>query len=193
MISSEEYSTLSDQEIARRVPKERELFAVLVNRYEKSLLRYLGRLGVSSGEDRIDILQNTYIKVYRNILGFDTTLSFSAWIYRITHNEAVSFLRAKKISPLSNIVEDPELFLSYIYDDDIDIAEATDRNLDAQHVNKALFKLDEKYRTVLILRYFEEREYQDISDILQVPSGSVATLLHRAKKQLAKELSFINT
>ncbi|MFM2383967.1 MAG: hypothetical protein RIQ72_539 [Candidatus Parcubacteria bacterium] len=185
--------TLTDQEIARLVPQQRELFAVLIRRYEKALLRYMQRLGISQVEDRLDILQNTYIKAYRNILSFDTSLSFSTWIYRIAHNESVSFLRIKKIQPVSTLVDDPDVLLAGLHDESLDIAEDTNARINADHVSKALNRLDEKYRTILILRYFEEREYQDISDILQIPAGSVATLIHRAKKQLAKELHFIHT
>ena len=64
-----------------------------------------------------------------------------------------------------------------------------DRTINAEVVNKALLAIDSKYREVIILRFFEHKEYEEISDILRVPIGSVGTLLHRGKKQLVTELN----
>lgn len=183
----------TDQEIVKLVPTNKDAFAELIRRYEKALLRYVQRLGLISEEDRIDVVQNTFIKAYRNIQSFDTKLSFSSWLYRIAHNETISFFRARKVRPEGNMVDNAEEFIERMYDDHekTDVAENLNQNINANHVNQALQKIDEKYRNVLILRYFEEREYGDISDILQIPPGSVATLIHRAKKQLAKHLEHI--
>ena len=75
--------------------------------------------------------------------------------------------------------------------DDTDVAQATEQALNAKQLSRALNTLDQKYRSVLVLRFFEERDYQEISDILKIPMGSVATLVHRAKKALGKELQHI--
>ncbi len=183
----------TDQDIVKLVPTNKEAFAELIQRYEKALLRYVQRLGLVSPEDRTDVVQNTFIKAYRNILSFDTKLSFSSWLYRIAHNETVSFFRARKARPEGNMVDNADDFLERMHDDHekTDVAEVLNQNINANHLNDALQKIDEKYRNILILRYFEERDYGDISDILQIPPGSVATLIHRAKKQLAKHLEHI--
>lgn len=181
----------TDQEIALLVPRDKNAFAVLIKRYEHALTRYMKRIGLTSDEDCADVLQNVFIKAYRNIHSFDTKLSFSAWIYRIAHNETISFFRSKKARPEGNMIDDPEEFLGRVYDDTADVSEEVDRSINAEHVNRAIQSLDEKYRTILVLRYFEERDYGAISDILQIPPGSVATLIHRAKKQLAQKLEHI--
>ncbi|MGH7175522.1 MAG: sigma factor, partial [Minisyncoccia bacterium] len=80
---------LSDEEVARRALAQKEEFALLIRRYEAKLARYLERLGVGSREDREDILQNAFIKAYRNLASFDPELQFSSWMYRIAHNEAM--------------------------------------------------------------------------------------------------------
>lgn len=64
-----------------------------------------------------------------------------------------------------------------------------DKSVNVTEVNAALMKVDKKYREVIILRFFEHKEYEEISDILQIPVGSVGTLLHRGKKQLAVALN----
>jgi RNA polymerase sigma-70 factor (ECF subfamily) len=63
--------------------------------------------------------------------------------------------------------------------------------LNAEQLSRAMKKLEAKYRDVIVLRYFEEREYAEISDILRIPTGTVATLLSRAKKRLREILSHI--
>ena len=64
-----------------------------------------------------------------------------------------------------------------------------DEKINADELNRALNAIDKKYREVLILRFFEHKEYEEISDILQIPTGSVGTLIHRGKKQLQRELN----
>jgi len=184
---------LEDKDIVVLVPKQKEVFAILITRYEKVLLRYIQRLGAYSYDDRIDILQNVFIKAYRNIQSYDSHFAFSTWLYRIAHNETISFFRAKKIRPEGNLIDDSEEVLARIRDDGdgSDTAELANQALNASELNKALLKLDDKYRDVLILRFFEERDYGEISDILQIPSGSVATLIHRAKKKLAEYLAHL--
>lgn len=174
---------VSDEDIIPLLLQDRNVFTVLVKRYENPLSRYIRRIGVVSKDDREDVLQNIFIKTYRNIHSFDTSLSFSTWIYRIAHNEAVSFFRAKKVRPEGHLVEDSEDALAKIFDD-TDFVELLDKKIQAQHIASQVEKLDQIYQDVIILRYFEDRSYTEISDILKIREGTVATLLHRAKKKL---------
>lgn len=178
-----ELDHLSDENIVPLVIKDRNAFVVLVRRYEMLLSRYIRRLGLVSKEDREDVLQNVFIKAYRNIQSFDTTLSFSTWVYRIAHNEAISFFRAKKVRPEGHLLDDGEEILATIFDD-TDFTQDLDKKIEAKKIAQCVQKLDEMYRDIIILRYFEDREYKEISDILKIPEGTVATLLHRAKKKL---------
>lgn len=182
----DETQTTSDENIVPLVIKDRNVFGVLVVRYEEKLNRYIRRLGVSSKEDREDVLQNIFIKTYRNIRDFDTTLSFSAWIYRVAHNEAISFFRAKKVRPEGHLIDDGEEILLSVFDER-DFVKDLDGKIDAKHIARHIDSLKSNYKDIIILRYFEDRNYEEISDILKIPQGTVATLLHRAKKSL-KEL-----
>jgi RNA polymerase sigma-70 factor (ECF subfamily) len=177
-----------DEEITVLVSKDKEIFSVLIERYEKRLARYMRRLGVHANEDVEDLLQTTFIKAYRNINGFNVDLSFSSWIYRIAHNETVSFFRSKSIRPEGNMIVESDTVLQMIKDDESDVLEEVIKKVDAESVGKTLLRLDDKYRSILVLRYFEGLEYVEISDILRIPLGSVATLIHRAKKKLKEEL-----
>ncbi len=179
----------SDAEVVKMTLKDPNQYGLLVERYEAKLQRYILRLGVRVLDDQLDVLQEIFIKAYRNLNSFDTSLSFSSWIYRIAHNEAISFYRKKNVRPEGHLVGDGDEVLSFI-SSSLDTADVKfDQGINAEEVNKALGLIDEKYREPLVLRFFEHKEYDEISDILQIPIGSVGTLIHRGKKQLATVLN----
>jgi len=180
----------TDEELVSLVLNNKDFFTFIIHRYENKLSRYIKRLGVRVPEDVEDLLQSIFIKVYRNLNGFDKGLKFSSWIYRIAHNETMSFFRAKKVRPEGNMIIDSEKILPLIFDD-FDTKDFSEKRIDNQHLQKALSELDEKYKEVIILRYFEELDYEEISDILRIPPGSVATLIHRAKNKLRSKLSHL--
>ena len=178
----------TDEEIVRRTIADKDAFAQLISRYEAKLGRYLERLGMGVREDREDILQNVFIKAYRNLNSFDPALSFSSWIYRIAHNEAMSFFRARRARPQVVLSEDSEFLMSELRDEHADSAGAAERRLSREELSRALAVIDSHYREVLILRFFDDRSYTEISDILQVPLGTVSTLIYRAKRALRAAL-----
>ena len=175
----------TDEAVVIAALTDKEQFGILMDRYEKPLARYIARLGIRNVDDQQDVLQDIFLKVYRNLNGFDQRLKFSSWIYRISHNEAISSYRKKNVRPEGHLVADSEEILSFVAGS-MDSAEVEfDKTVNAETVNKALLSLDSKYSQVLLLRFFEHKEYDEISDILQIPIGSVGTLIHRGKKQLA--------
>lgn len=175
---------LSDEEIVRQTLADKEAFALLIERYEAKLGRYLERLGLAVPEDREDVLQNAFIKAYRNLNSFDPELSFSSWMYRIAHNEAMSFFRARRARPQVILTEEGEVLLTELKDDSADASSLAELRLSREELEKALATLDPRYRDVLTLRFFEDRSYAEMSDILEVPVGTVSTLIHRAKRAL---------
>lgn len=179
----------SDEEVVKMTLKEPNQYGILMERYEAKLKRYVTRLGVRNHEDQLDVLQEIFIKAYRNLNGFDTDLSFSSWMYRIAHNEAISFYRKKNVRPEGHLVGDGEVVLEFLSSKEDGPEIKFDRLVNAEEVSRALERIDEKYREPIILRFFEHKEYDEISDILQIPMGSVGTLLHRGKKQLASVLN----
>lgn len=178
----------SDEEIVRRTLLDKEAFAFLIERYEAKLARYLERLGVGIREDREDILQNAFVKAYKNLNSFDLTLAFSSWMYRIAHNEAMSFFRAKHARPQIILSEESETLITELKDDDSDASLAAESRLSREELAKAFADLPQAYRDVLTLRFFEDRSYIEMSDILEMPVGTVSTLLYRAKHALREIL-----
>lgn len=182
-------SHISDEEIVSMTLRERSTFGFIVERYEAKLGRYIERLGVKNKDDQMDVLQEIFIKAYKNLNSFDLNMSFSAWIYRIAHNEAISWYRKHNVRPEGHLVAESFEILNLIKSKEESADVVFDQNLKAEEVNKALLKIEEKYREVLTLRYFEHMEYDEISDVLKIPIGSVGTLIHRGKRQLLNELN----
>ncbi len=173
----------SDVELVQLTLKNGDWYGCLVERYQAPLLRYIRRISGVSAEDAEDILQEVFINVYRNLNGFDQSLKFSSWVYRITHNAVISHHR--KVAARVQLIggEGAEQFLAMVHDD-TDLHESVAQRLDAKVVQRLIAELDPKYAEVLILRYFEEKDYNEISDILKKPVGTVGTLINRAKRQL---------
>ncbi len=173
----------SDQEIVRRAIHQADDFALIIERYQQPIRRYIMRLGCRSQSDADDLLQDIFLKVYLHLNDYNPKLKFSSWVYRIGHNETINFFRKQKrhIQPVAT-EEDLELFEKVA--DPLNIPAALDTKLTAERVNQALTHLNGRYQDVLVLRYLEEKSYAEISDILKIPIGTAWTLVHRAKKQL---------
>jgi len=180
---------LSDEQLVHLALTDPDAYYFLMTRYEDRILRYINRLSHVTAEEAEDLLQDIFIKAYRHLNRFNPKLKFSSWIYRIAHNETINQYRKKR--SYSATID------TFIENDDVDhlagfIGEALDIDNDyiskenAGKVNAALAKLPDKYREVLILRYFEDQSYKEISDILRKPTGTVATLINRAKSKFRK-------
>ena len=178
-------SQQTDEQLAVASLKDKNKFEELVNRYEKKLSRYIRRLTNLNIQAVEDILQEAFIKIYKNLNNFDPTLSFSSWAYRIAHNEALNYIRKhrnKECAPLENEDEDVASLIDILESDTNIEAEAAQKEI-GEKVRTAINKMPKKYRDVIILYYLEEKDYAEISDILKKPMGTVATLLNRAKSK----------
>lgn len=180
---------MTDEELISSIIHDKQLFGAVVERYEQKLRRYIKRLGVHQHEDQSDVLQDIFIKVYRNANAFDTKLKFSSWIYRIAHNEAISWYRKRSVRPEGHLVADSEELLQFAKGALVEESQKFDEQINADIIHDALLQLPGKYKEVILLRYFEYKEYDEISDILKIPAGSVGTLLHRGKKKLLRAIN----
>lgn len=178
---------MPDKQLVQLSLKDQDCFYYLMKRYEIKLLRYIKRLTTVSQEEAEDIIQEVFIKVYRNLNGFNRKLKFSSWIYRIAHNEIINQYRKTKLRlamiPLN--IEDEANLIGSI-NDTIEINGAYENLENAEKVRQALAELPDKYREILVLRYLEDKSYDEISDILRKPPGTVATQINRAKASFKK-------
>ncbi len=176
----------NDLELVKLSLCNQKYFYCLIEKYEDRILRYILRISSATKEDAEDILQEVFISVYKNLNNFDNHLKFSSWIYRIAHNKTISHWRRMKNRPQS-LNNGESLYLFEIIPNKENILIDLHNEYTAQKIKNILFRLDVKYREILILKFLEEKSYKEISDILKKPMGTVATLINRAKKQFRKE------
>lgn len=177
--------TQSDEQIVLRIRKgEKELFGLLIDRYEAKLTRYIKRF-LQNEEDITDIVQNVFIKVFVNLQSFDVDRSFNSWIYRIAHNETVTYLKKRgneKVSFLDFDTMFPHPFAKETAD-----KPTLDKELE-NVMSSSLSLIPIKYREVLVLYYYEELSYQEIADVLHIPIATVGVRLRRGREQLEKHI-----
>lgn len=177
----------SDQSLVAAALRNGQAYGPLVARFAPALGRYLRRLLGNHSHAVDDVLQEVFLKAYINLNDFDMARPFGPWIYRIAHNEAVSQLRKSSAGPPVVSGEDAELILAKLADGD-DPDQALWRSQSSGHLRKLLAELDARYREVLILRYLEDKSYDEISDILRLPPGTVATYISRGLARLREPL-----
>lgn len=178
---------LSDLEIIQKSLEEVDYFSCLFERYEAKLLRYVKRMASVNEDEAEDILQESFIKIWKNLNAFDQGMKLSSWLYRIVHNHTVSFVRKKKSFGKDQQVEWNENYFTNLSEEaSTEIAgEEIDQDLLTHEI---LGKMPQAYREVLVLKFLEGLSYREISDVLKLPEGTVATRINRAKKAF-KELS----
>lgn len=180
----------SDEEIAALVQAgDIDFFGVLVHRYKEKMIRY-ARKFLSDNEDINDIIQEIFIKVYKNIQSFDIKRKFSPWLYRIAHNELVNALkkRKKNILPIFEV----DTFLPHSFQDN-SFGQNIDRQDIQKIINKCLDLLEPKYREPIILYYLEDLSYKEIAEVMRVPISTVGVRIKRAKemmKSIFKKLEY---
>ena len=183
----EELLNKTDQELVALSLKEKEYYGYLIQRYEDKLRRYILRINGGKKEDAEDILQEVFIKVYKNLNDFDPSLKFSSWIYRIAHNHTITFLRKLNRRPTTYNFEIDAVKVNSVKED-LDIEGDIDKKILAENVSEVIKTMDVKYKEVLLLRYMEDKDYKEISDILKKPPGTVATLIRQAKEQFKNKI-----
>lgn len=183
MAESPPQSSQTDEDVAKRVQAgDTEAFGELVQRYEGKLKRY-GYRFLSSREHIEDIVQNVFLSAFVNFRSFDPDRRFSPWIYRVAHNAFVNALKRREREPLPFF--DPDVLFPH------PVAEQRpDRDLEVKQWREVLDtlvdKLDVKYREPIVLFYFEELNYNEISEVLHVPVSTVGVRISRGRQKLTK-------
>lgn len=174
----EDFKNLTDEEIVNYVrTKDQEMYLEIVLRYQEKLLRYANYL-IQDSARAADAVQNAFIKAFVNLQSFKTNMKFSSWIYRIAHNEAINEIKKhKKETPFPEHVD---------FASDENMAIDLDQEKDRQRVLTCLRKIPLAYAEPLSLFFFEGKTYNEISDILRLPVGTVGTRINRAKILMKK-------
>ena len=169
---------LSDEKLVQKIRSEdKEFFREIIKRYEAKLLRYASYL-IGDDDKAADVVQGAFIKAYTNLNGFNVNKKFSSWMYRITHNEAINVVNKHK----KTVYLDKSIDL----DSGIDLEDDLIKKELMRHAHYCLDKMPLKYSEPLTLYFLESRSYEDISDILRIPTGTVAVRISRAKAIMKK-------
>ncbi len=169
---------------------DQDAFAWLMKKYKGPLQNLIYRM-VSDKNEIEDLIQEVFIKAFNSLKNYNQEYAFSTWIYRIAINNTIDYLRKKKIETFSIDSEGDD-------DEDRPKFEIPDTSYSAdaniileqrqQIINDAINSLPEKYKQVIELRHKEELSYEEISEILGLPIGTVKAHLFRARELLNKYL-----
>ncbi|GAB4218710.1 MAG: RNA polymerase sigma factor [Candidatus Microgenomates bacterium] len=177
MLPAANMENLTDEQLIEKIKNNQELFGILIDRYKNKLERYVFYL-INRKDELDDIVQEIFIKVFINLNSFDTKKKFSAWFFRIAHNQVVNFF--KKYKKTLSIRDDLKII------DDKNIEEDFEKKELKEILKKCIDEISLDYKEIILLYYFQDLSYEEISDVLKIPAGTVATKLSRAKKILKK-------
>ncbi|MDP5172211.1 MAG: RNA polymerase sigma factor [Bacteroidia bacterium] len=153
-------------------------FGQLVQLHQEMLYHHVRRL-VIDHDDADDVLQNTFVKAWRHIDSFRADSKIRTWLFRIATNEALTFLEKKKKQQFTDIEN---------IQDDLRHSLAHGPHIDGDEIQmklqQAILTLPDRQRTVFHLRYFDEMPYEEISQILEVTTGSLKASYHHAVKKI---------
>jgi RNA polymerase sigma-70 factor, ECF subfamily len=169
---------------------DQNAFGEIVEMYKDKVFQISYRM-LGNRHEAEDIVQEAFIRAYVNIQRYNLELKFSTWLYRITTNLCIDRIRKKKPDYyLDAEVKGTEGLTMYsqvpskttLPEDDVESLELQDT------IQKEIMKLPEKYRSVIVLKYIEELSLKEISEILEMPLGTVKTRIHRGREALRKRL-----
>ncbi|MEZ7884938.1 ECF RNA polymerase sigma factor SigW [bioreactor metagenome] len=162
--------------IKQKSTRERGL-TLLINKYKERLYWHIRRLVVGK-EDAEDVMQETFINIYRFIDTFEQESKLYTWLYRIATNECIKLFRKKRL-PETSFDQVSDYLVNKLY---YNTSEDGDKIL--VRFQEAILKLPEKQRLVFNLRYYDELPYEEISKILETNVGALKTNYHYAVERI---------
>lgn len=185
---------MTDEQIIAEYLKsgDRDLFAVLVGRYEKELFAYLGRY-LNDRELAMDAFQGAFLQVHLKADQFDVTRRFRPWLYRIATNQAID-LRRKGAKhdilsldvPLGNSGDGEATGRQLLEDNQTSVQLNLEKKEQIEFLRRKLDELPENYYTVVQMVYFQGWKYRDVAEALDVPVGTVKSRMNTAISKLAE-------
>jgi RNA polymerase sigma-70 factor (ECF subfamily) len=174
---------MTDEEIVHRVcGGETRMFEQLVRRHQGAVygmaLRFTG-----NPTDAEDVAQEVFLTAFRGLVGYKEEAKFSTWLYRVAFNKCADWLRKKGRRRAVSLDDARE-----IADGRVDLEGGLVEETDRERVRRALDGLDERYRSVVVLLYYQRLSYEQIAEVLGVPVKTVETRLYRARRMLRERL-----
>jgi RNA polymerase sigma-70 factor (ECF subfamily) len=178
--------TATDLELIHRVKAgEHEPFNELMTRYNRKIYHVIYTL-TRNHADTQDLVQETFIRAYTHIRRFDEQYRFYTWLYRIAVNLSFTFLKRRKLAPVSIEPDDPEQGESELPDNrGVNFAEQSDQR---RNIERALALLPAEQRLAITLRTYDKLSYAEIAEVMHTSIGTVMSRLSRARDKLRESL-----
>lgn len=176
--------------IERAKAGDAKAFGVLVERYQRRVVG-VAMAVVHDQEDALELAQETFVRAFENIGKFESRSSFSTWLYRIAANIAIDFRRRERRHPTLR-GEEADNEIQRLPSKIGDSFKEAQRSEMAQRITDALGQLTPEHRAAILLREVEGLSYDELSDVLQCPRGTVMSRLHYARnhlRQILKDLA----
>jgi len=179
------YGETGDKEIISRVLQgDQQVFSELVKRYQPFVFTIAMRYA-NHREDAEEIAQDVFVKAYRSLADFRSGSKFSTWLYTITANTSITFLRKRKLEMHS--LADERIF------EQADIKDPNEENILIQKsrasvINKAIRLLNSEDATIITLFYQGEQSLEEVGQILGITPNNAKVKLHRARQKLKDKL-----
>ncbi|MCX7885128.1 MAG: sigma-70 family RNA polymerase sigma factor [Caloramator sp.] len=173
---------MEERELIKRCQKnDIEAFEILILSYEKKIYNLCFYM-LKNIEDAKDASQEVSLKIYRSIEKFKGESKFSTWIYRITYNTCMDYIKRRKDELSFDDIINSERHIDSKVENIIE-------NRELQHdIKRCILNLSNDFRTIIILRDISGLSYQEIADILNIEVGTVKSRLNRARESLRNEL-----
>jgi RNA polymerase sigma-70 factor, ECF subfamily len=172
-----------ETELLERARKgDSQAFGALVERYQRRVVG-VAQAVVHNQDDAIELAQETFVRAYENLSKFESRSSFSTWLYRIAANLSIDFRRREGRHQVLR-GEDAETEINRLPSPRGDSYQESVRTELNKRINGALEQLTPEHRAVILLREVEGLSYDEISDMLQVPRGTVMSRLHYARSHM---------
>ncbi len=186
-ISKTKLQQLSDEDLMERFQAGyEEAFNLLVSRFKDRLHNFLYRY-THDHQDCEDLVQETFLRVYRSRHSYERIAKFSTWMYTIALNLAKSLYKKKQRMTTVTIHEDesdPDDRPMKLEDTEILQDDSLHEKMCMDHLEKALKELNEDFRRVVVLRDIQQLAYDEIADITDLPMGTVKSRINRGRAQL---------
>jgi len=185
-------SSLTDEEIIEKIKNGSvELFEVIVTRYQRKLVNYIYRM-INDFDSAMELCQEVFIKVYNSLDKYNPCYKFTTWIHRIASNATIDWMRKKKIDAFSLDASDDDdspSFTLQIPSKDLGPLQRLEMSQLQGRIEAAIDELPFIYKQLIVLRHINELSYEEISNTVELPLGTVKNRIFRGREMLKAKLA----
>ncbi|MEE4312237.1 MAG: sigma-70 family RNA polymerase sigma factor [candidate division KSB1 bacterium] len=169
---------------------DQKAYTEILCRYRTAIYNLIYKM-VRNHEETEDLVQEAFIKAFSSLATFNEEYAFSTWLYKIAINNCIDHFRKKKLKTFSidTPIQSKDGVITREFSDTSFVPDRTLLSKEKSRlIQEAIDRLPEKYKVSIVLRHNEDRSYEEISKILDIPLGTVKARIFRAREMLKKEL-----